>query len=301
MFVHIMPHKFFAPEVPMIGDLHCHTHLSDGSMSIDDLIFYAKRAGLDFIAVTDHDTMDGVTRAEVLGRRYGINVISAVEISCKDTARGRRAHILCYLPEKPDRMQGMFSQVLDSRTKAGKRIIRAVMRYYPVTEEHIARYTLGSTSIYKAHIIRALLDLGYDCQSHGELYHRLFSSNGGICARECEYPDVFDALEIIHSAGGIAVLAHPPIYDSMDLMQELTEKKLIHGVEVFHPGVTPDQSGEIGDFADEHGLIKTGGSDFHGFLTGRPNPLATCITTEDTINAMYQIKKNGQRSKEGKQ
>lgn len=275
----------------MIGDLHCHTHLSDGSMSLDDLIFYAKRAGLDFIAVTDHDTMEGVTRAEVLGRRYGINVIPAAEISCKNYETGRKVHILCYLPEKPNRLQGIFTQMLDSRTKVGRRIIRAVMHYYPVTEEHIARYTLGSKSIYKAHIIRALLDLGYDCQSHGELYHQLFSEDGGFCARDCEYPDVYEALEVIHSAGGIAVLAHPPVYDSMNLLETLAKKNLIHGVETYHPQTNAETREKISEIADKYGLIKTGGSDFHGFLTSRPNPLATCITTENSINAIYHIKK----------
>ena len=276
----------------MIGDLHCHTYLSDGSMSIDDLIFYAKRAGLDFISLTDHDTMDGAQRAEVLGRRYGIQVLPGAEISCFDNERGRKVHILCYMPGKPDRLQGLFAQILDSRTKAGKRSIRAVMRYYPVTEEHIQRYTLGSKSIYKAHIIRALLDLGYDCQSHGPLYEQLFSSNGGLCERPVEYPDVYDALEIIHSAGGIAVLAHPCVYNSFDLMADLAGKGLIHGVEAYHPNTGRDELAVILAAAEKYGLVKTGGSDFHGFLTPRPNTLASSITTEDSLNAMYQLKKS---------
>lgn len=275
----------------MIGDLHCHTRLSDGSLSIDDLIFYAKRAGLDFIAVTDHDTMDGVTRATVLGKRYGITVLPAAELSCRDNIRGKKAHILCYLPEKPDRLQGMFSQMLESRTKTGKRIIHAVMRYYPVTEEHIQRYTLGSKSIYKSHIIQALLDLGYDCQSHGKLYDELFSSDGGLCSRDPEYLDVFKALDVVHSAGGIAVLAHPHNYDSYDLLEELAEKKLIQGVELYHPTVTPEEHLRIEQIADHYNLIKTGGSDFHGFLTGRPNPMASRITPESSIHAIFQLKK----------
>ena len=276
----------------MIGDLHCHTYLSDGSMSIDDLIFYAKRAGLDVISLTDHDTMDGTQRAEVLGRRYGITVLPGAEISCFDNGRGRKVHILCYMPEKPDRLQGLFAQILDSRTKAGKRSIRAVMRYYPVTEEHIQRYTLGSKSIYKAHIIRALLDLGYDCQSHGPLYKELFSGNGGLCERPVEYPDVYDALEVVHSAGGIAVLAHPPVYQSLEIMTELAEKGLIHGVEAYHPGTNGDDLNTILAAAEKYGLITTGGSDFHGFLTSCPNPLASSITTEESLNAIYQLKKS---------
>ena len=65
----------------MIGDLHCHSKLSDGSTGLDDIVFYAKRAGLDALAITDHDTMSGVPRAEILGRRYGLTVIPGVEIS----------------------------------------------------------------------------------------------------------------------------------------------------------------------------------------------------------------------------
>lgn len=276
----------------MIGDLHCHTRLSDGSMSIDDLIFYAKRAGLDFIAVTDHDTMEGVTRAAILGKRYGINVISAAELSCWDEARGRKTHILCYLPEKPDRLQGLFTQMLDNRTKTGKRIIRAVMRYYPITEEHISRYTLGSKSIYKAHIIQALLDLGYDCQSHGDLYRELFDYQTGTCARTVEYLGLYEALETIRSAGGIAVLAHPPVYDSMELLEELAKKEMIQGVETYHPRISPGDEQEISRLAEKYGLIKVGGSDFHGFLSGRPNPLASRISPAQSINALFQLKKN---------
>lgn len=62
----------------MIGDLHCHSKLSDGSTGLDDIVFYAKRAGLDALAITDHDTMSGVPRAEILGRRYGLTVIPGV-------------------------------------------------------------------------------------------------------------------------------------------------------------------------------------------------------------------------------
>lgn len=78
----------------MIGDLHCHSKLSDGSTGLDDIVFYAKRAGLDALAITDHDTMSGVPRAEILGRRYGLTVISGVEISTFDPDTGRRVHIL---------------------------------------------------------------------------------------------------------------------------------------------------------------------------------------------------------------
>lgn len=279
----------------MIGDLHCHTRLSDGSMSIDDLVFYAKRAGLDFVAVTDHDTMEGVTRASVLGKRYGIGVVAGTEISCYDSLRGRKVHLLCYLPDKPDRLQGMLGQTLESRAKAGQRMIRAVMRYYPVTEEHIQRYTLGSKSIYKAHIMQALMDLGYDCQPYGELFRHLFDPEKGLCPRKVEYPDIFEALELVHSAGGIAVLAHPPTYGSMELLRELAEKELIHGVEAAHPDIRGEDEEEIARVAEQYGLLKTGGSDFHGMLRGQAHPLAARITTEPWLNALFSFKRKMDR------
>lgn len=280
----------------MIGDLHCHTRLSDGSMSIDDLVFYSKRAGLDFIAVTDHDTMEGVTRASVLGKRYGINIISGCEISCMDRQRGRKVHILCYLPDKPDRLQGMLGQILESRTKAGQKMIMAVMRYYPVTEEHIQRYTMGSKSIYKPHIMQALMDLGYDNRPYGEVFDRLFDKKTGLCSREPEYPDVCDALELVRSAGGISVLAHPPVYGSMELLEELAEKNLLDGVEAYHPKIGPADEEQIIALADRFGLLKTGGSDFHGMLTSNPCPLATCITPEPWLSALYSFKKKQARA-----
>lgn len=275
----------------MIGDLHCHTRLSDGSMSIDDLIFYAKRAGLDFVAITDHDTMEGVTRASVLGKRYGIGVIAGTEISCYDYQRERKVHILCYMPDKPDRLQGMLGATLESRRQVGRKLIRSVMRFYPVTEEHIERYAMGSKSIYKAHIMQALMDLGYDCQPYGELFRLLFHPKDGLCALDPTYPDVRDALDLIASAGGIAVLAHPTLYQSVELLEELAAQERLQGVELFHPSMSAEDEITVGGLADRYGLLRTGGTDFHGAWRKYANPLASRITPESALNVLFQHKR----------
>jgi predicted metal-dependent phosphoesterase TrpH len=260
-------------------------------MSIDDLIFYAKRAGLDFVSITDHDTMDGVARASILGKRHGISVIAGVEISCYDYNRSRKVHVLCYLPDKPDRLQGVFSQILESRTKAGKKAIRAVTRYYPVTEEHIARYSSGGKSIYRIHIMQALLDLGYDNVIYGALYNALFDRDHGLCFYEPEYPDVYDVLPVIHSAGGVAVLAHPLVYDSLPLLHELGQKGLIHGVETSHPSADDEITEKIlAPIALEYGLLQTGGSDFHGYFNNKAYPIASRVTSDEQINALFKLK-----------
>ena len=172
----------------MIGDLHCHSKLSDGSTSLEDIVFYAKRAGLDALAITDHDTLSGASRAQVLGKRYGITVIPGVEISTFDPDTQRRVHILCYLPLKPDRLAGLLSRTLEQRRISGEQMIQKVSRLYPVTREHILRYAAASNSIYKVHIMQALLDLGYDTSIYGQLYAQLFSDSGGSCLVKTVYP-----------------------------------------------------------------------------------------------------------------
>ena len=81
----------------MPADLHCHTKISDGSTVIEDLITLAKSRKLTAISVTDHDTLAGVTRARVLGERFGVKVVPGVELSCFDNKRGRKVHLLAYL------------------------------------------------------------------------------------------------------------------------------------------------------------------------------------------------------------
>ncbi len=277
----------------MIGDLHCHTTLSDGSSSLEDLTLYGKRGGMDFIAITDHDTMAGNTRAVILGKRYGLGVIPGVELSAKDNQRGgKRVHILCYLPQVPERLQGICSRTLKSRTQAGKEMIQKVMRYYPVTEEHIARYTAGSQSIFKSHIMLALMDLGYTDRIYSELFYQLFSSKNGSCFVPTEYAEVREVVQAIRSAGGVSVMAHPFQYGgSFELLEELAAQGLIDGVEQHHPRAKQEDITRAGEIAAHYGLITTGGTDFHGARTATPNPIGTCITGAESLSALFALAK----------
>ena len=273
----------------MIGDLHIHTRFSDGSMGIDDLVFYAKRAGLDFIAVTDHDTMAGCTRGRVLGERIGIQVLPGVEVSCFDQERGRRVHLLCYLPQRPQALEGLFHKVLESRIRAGKEMIQRVMRYYPLTAELVNKQYSGSTAIYKQHIMLALMELGYDNEIFGSVYHTLFDRKSGLCRVEVEYPDVRLAARMIRLAKGICVLAHPSVYQSLELMWELAQEQLIQGIEVHHPRNREQDIGQMLQCVQEHHLLVTGGTDFHGSYSKIANPLGTCITSQSSLEQLFQL------------
>lgn len=274
----------------MIGDLHCHTKLSDGSMGIEELVAYAKRMGLDFLSITDHDTMAGVKRASVLCNRYGISLIPGVELSVIDTSRNRRAHILCYLPDKTVLLDSLCSKIIASRSKAGQKMALEVMKYYPIVIENILKFSQGSLCIYKQHIMCALMEAGYTNEMYGELFKDLFDSKNGRVYEPVEYPDVETALKIAKASGAIAVLAHPGVYSSFELAEEMAEKKLISGIELNHPKNTAEDKERILELCDKYNLITTGGTDFHGMFAKRPNPIATCMATDEQISALFALK-----------
>ncbi|MDD2956358.1 MAG: PHP domain-containing protein [Oscillospiraceae bacterium] len=271
----------------MTGDMHCHTRLSDGAMGLEEVVFYAKRSGLDFLAITDHDTMAGVTRAGIIGNRYGIRIIPGVELSCYDYERKRRVHLLCYLPQKPDRLEGICKKTCEARNEAGKQMTRMVSRFYPITAQLVMKYASGSKAIFKQHIMMALMELGYTDRIYGGLYDQLFDPHHGSCLVDTVSPDIHEVIDLVHLAQGKAVLAHPSTYHSEDLLLELVEKKQLDGIEVYHPRNTPEEQRQWKTLAEENGLLQTGGSDFHGFYTSSPNPLGSCMTSGETLDQLF--------------
>lgn len=283
----------------MIGDLHCHTKLSDGSVGIEEIISIAKKSNLDCIAITDHDTLAGTVRAKVIGERQGLKVIPGVELSAYDYKRKRKVHILCYLSDSPDRLEGLCKRTSTARKKAGQIMTMKVMQKYPLTASHVMKKAAGSTNLFKQHIMHALIDAGYTATVYGELYDKLFGAGSpDNISFPVKYPDVFEAMENICQAGGIAVLAHPALYDSFDLIEELIPAGL-DGLEVWHPRNSEQDRQRLLKIAEEHNLLTTGGTDFHGMYGGEPLPLGTCCTPEDSMEALlsYKARRNKQLKK----
>ena len=273
----------------MICDLHCHTTMSDGSLGIEDVILQAKRMNIDFLSITDHDTLSSFSRAKILGERYGVKMIQGVEMSAWDKERNRRVHIICYAPKKPDRLEGLCLKSCEIRKSCSKEMIEKVMQLYPITPESVLKHCTGSKSIYKSHIMRALIEYGYALEFYGELDKKLFSVDSGICLVEREYPDVRFVLELIHSARGVAVMAHPALYDSMELLAELAEEKKLDGVEVYHYSADDNQKKEMLDIAEKYDLIVTGGSDFHGLYNAVPTHLGSNTTSKENLDRIIKL------------
>ena len=266
----------------MPADLHCHTKISDGSTVLEDVITLAKNKKLSAISITDHDTLAGVTRARVLGERFGVKVIPGAEFSCYDYKRNRKVHLLAYMFTYPDRLEGLCRRTGEARKKASLQMISKIRRYYPITTEMVVRAATGGTNIFKQHIMHTLMHAGYATEVFGELYDKLLGAEHGSCFIEAEYPDVFDVMELLKSAGSIIVLAHPTVYDSMELLDELIPAGL-DGVEVWHPRNNPTDIEILNRKAAEHNLIRTGGSDFHGMYSARPVRIGECTTPDDCL------------------
>jgi Predicted metal-dependent phosphoesterases (PHP family) len=274
--------------IELTADLHIHSTYSDGSMGIEDIVFYAKRIGLDTIAVTDHDTMAGVSKAVFLGNDAGLHVVPGVEITTRDTVRNHPVHILCYLPKKPEILQDFLNTTLKNRAEQKTGMIEKVMKLYPVTVEHIQRYSSRSQSIYESHIMQALADLGYTNAAIGALMEELISSKGS-CYVPSKYPSVQEALVTIQKAGGIAVMAHPGQFDSLELLEYLAKSKQIQGAEYNHPRNTEQDKREINRIAKQYGLLLTGGTDFHGQYAKHPYPLGSFPCPENAVKNLYHL------------
>ncbi len=286
-------------EIILKADLHCHTKLSDGTLGIDDIIILAKNSGVTTLAVTDHDCLAGIVRAELIGHRHGVNVIPAVEFSATDSKRDSKAHILCYLPDKPDRLEGLCKSNSLIRKRASQMMVLKTAKKFPVTPEFITKCCQGSTNIYKQHIMQALMESGYTTTIFGDLYKLLFTKESRMnVLMETKFPEPVEIIKAIHEAGGIAVLAHPGFYDNFELLEELIPEGL-DGVEVWHPENTPEQQEMLIATAKKHGLVMTGGSDFHGAYNMYPIRLGDYGPDEENLNQLltYKAKKRRKQKK----
>ncbi len=279
----------------MKADLHCHTTISDGSLGISDIIKQADRDDVRYLAITDHDSLASLSRSAVLGKRYNVTVIPAAEFSAFDSARGRKVHILCYMPEKPDRLEGLCLRTSEGRMKLGKSIAMRVLEKYPITLESILRYSAGSKAIYKCHIMHALMDYGYTTNLYGDVYDEIFDAKNGLCASQVRqeadfYPDVRFVTTLIKASGGISVMAHPKVYDSMDLLEELATEGAIDGAEVWHSSADETFRDQVTELAEQYGLITTGGSDFHGFYNHYAIQIGSSPTPEGELEKILNHK-----------
>lgn len=247
-------------------DLHTHSTASDGSYAPAEVVRLAKEGGLKALALTDHDTIDGLPEAIAAGKALGVEVIPGIEISARFP--GGSMHILGYCI---DYHNGLLDERLSVLKKAradrNPQIIAKLNALgLKITMDQVARIS-GGGQIGRPHIARALLEAGYvhDIQ---EAFDRYLRNGAPGHVHKFRFPQE-EAIAMIREARGIPVLAHPFTLDLgsafalRNLLQDLKAMGLA-GIEVYYAEHTPEQEALYLKLARELGLLITGGSDFHG-------------------------------------
>jgi hypothetical protein len=245
-------------------DLHIHSTYSDGILTPTELVDLASRIGLKAIALTDHDTMAGLPEALARGREQSIEVVPGVEISADHD--GRSLHILAYRPRENRELQEMMARLQQSRRSRNEQIIANLNRLgIAVTALELQPYS-PTGQMGRPHIARLLVDRGV-VKTADQAFGR-YLKKGGLAYAESDKLSAIEVVRTIAGADGIAVLAHPIHADPgltrlPPLLLALVPAGLA-GLEVYYPSHSAAAVRELKQLAARHGLLLTGGSDFHG-------------------------------------
>lgn len=241
-------------------DLHTHTTASDGLCSPSTLVRLASEAGLSTIAVTDHDSVDGIEEALQAGSEYGLTVIPGVELS--SDADGKDVHVLGYFIDHTSQtLREQLAALRDARRLRAERMVTALTEGgYPLTIQDVLHHA-GGGAIGRAHVGRALVALGH-AETMEEAFQRFIGHGRPFYVKKpLAHPREVCAL--IRDSGGLPVIAHPAISRAEDLVPDLIDAGLA-GVEVYHTEHGDESRARLLQLAQRHGLLVTGGSDFHG-------------------------------------
>jgi len=248
----------------VIVDLHTHSTASDGTTPPDVLVRDARAAGLDVLALTDHDTSAGWDAA-AQALPPGLTLVRGAEISC--VRDGISLHLLAYLfdPEEPA-LAGALLELRESRTRRAEQMARRLEADGTgVTWERVQE--LAGGTVGRPHVAQALIELGHVADIPGAFVPEWIGTNGRYWVAKAEL-DVLDAIRLVVGAGGVAVFAHPAASArgrtvDASVVADMAAAGL-HGLEVDHVDHDAAAKAELTGLAAELGLLTTGSSDFHG-------------------------------------
>lgn len=241
-------------------DLHLHSTASDGLLSPAAVMAEAHRRGVRVVALTDHDTMDGVAEARKAAAELGLTLIAGIELNT-DSPAGE-VHVLGYYVDEDD---AGFQQLLASRRRGrAERTVRIVERLqrlgYDISFADVQRIA-GDGALARPHVARALTEAGYVADMKEAFDRYLHRGGPAYVKRESFSPR--EAIDAIVAAGGVPVLAHPGRIKDDSVIEELVADGL-QGLECYYPEHDAEQTERYVAFAAEHDLVVTGGTDFHG-------------------------------------
>jgi 3',5'-nucleoside bisphosphate phosphatase len=251
------------------ADLHCHSSASDGTRPPAEVVRRGAAAGLDAIALTDHDTVAGIAAA-ASALPSGLILVPGMELSCR--RNGHSVHLLAYLfdPDYPE-LAAQTQAIRDGRIDRAREMVAKLAELgAAVTWDQVAAIA-GDSVIGRPHVARAMVAAGV-VDSFDDAFTPEWIGPGGRAHVRRYALDPAEAVRVVGAAGGVCVLAHPCAQTRgwlvpEDLISELTTVGLA-GVEVAHPDHCEAERKQLAGLVAKLGLVATGGSDDHGELTG---------------------------------
>lgn len=246
-------------------DLHVHSDVSDGTLSPAQVVAYAASKGLDAMALTDHDTVDGVEEARKAAEGLSMELIPGIELSCMYAET--EIHILgLYIQDKSPRLLDGLVNIRRIRDERNQRMLSRFQEDgFSITEQDLISGN-PHTVITRAHFARVLTEKGY-AANRNQAFDRYLRYGGRYCSRK-EHTTPEMAMDILTGSDAFPVLAHPMQYhmgyQQIEQLLLLLKDLGLAGVEVYHSSHNQCQSGTLKDLARRHHLLPSGGSDFHG-------------------------------------
>ncbi|HEX9606397.1 MAG TPA: PHP domain-containing protein [Gemmatimonadaceae bacterium] len=248
---------------PAFVDLHTHSTASDGTLAPEGVIEAAERCGLTALALTDHDTIDGVPAARVAGERLGVRVIAGVELSAFQ--EDNEIHLLALHVTHIGALETRLSGLRTGRyTRAQKIVEKLHALGIPLTLDEVLLQSNGG-AVGRPHVARALIARGV-VQDFREAFTRYLGTAGSAFVAR-ERLSIEDAISIAHEAGALAIWAHPGDGGRRERLEPLVGAGL-DGLEVKHPSHSAEDVKRLQALADFFGLVPSGGSDWHGAPDG---------------------------------
>jgi len=248
---------------PAFVDLHTHSTASDGTISPEGVIEAAARCGLAALALTDHDTIDGVPAARVAGERLGIRVIAGVELSAFQ--EDNEIHVLALHLTHLEALEVRLSELRANRHTRARKIVEKLNALgIPLTLDEVLQQSNGG-AVGRPHVARALIARGVVHEFRDAFTRYLGNAGSAFVARE--RLSIEGAIAIAHEAGALAIWAHPGDGGRRERLEPLVAAGL-DGLEIKHPSHSSEDVKRLQALADFFNLVPSGGSDWHGAPDG---------------------------------
>ncbi|WP_062467034.1 PHP domain-containing protein [Demequina maris] len=266
-------------------DLHAHSNVSDGTGTPAQVMREAAAAGLDVVALTDHDSVGGWEEAEAEAARLGLGFVPGIEVSARD---GRVSiHMLALWPRPDDAaLAEILAFTREARVGRAQTIVDRISVDYLIEWDDVVAQAGDAATVGRPHIADALVARGHFAH-RDEVFAEVLHNRSRYYVHHYA-PEVHDAVRAIRSAGGVPVFAHPGAHARGRVVPDRVIASLakagLAGLEVDHRDHDEETRERLAGLVERHGLIRTGSSDYHG--TGKLNRLGENLTSVEAFEAL---------------